>query len=79
MNKPLAATNEDRYGCDPDILLDAYKYAFSKGFFILGMLSDIQEMVARDYDKDKIRQELNRVKYLLAEKVLAKNEAGRLL
>jgi uncharacterized membrane protein len=78
MSNPLV-TNDVRYGCDPDILVNAYEYSFNKGIFILGMLSDIQEMVARDYPPDEIRKNLNRVKYLLAEKVLAKDEAGRLL
>lgn len=67
------------YGRDPRSLVEDYEHSISKGIFILGTLSDIQEMVVREYPADEIRKEINCIKYLLAEKVLAKDEAGRLL
>ena len=56
------------YGCSERDLLQRYGYSLElagKELFVGGILSDVQEMVERDYDKDEIRKTLNVAKFFL--------------
>jgi len=74
-------TNEERqiamYGCPADILIEQFANALSHGMMLMGMLSDMQELLAMG-DNEKARQYANRVKFLMSE-YLPKDEAGRML
>lgn len=59
---------KDCYGCSEDVLVSHYSdYIKMAGLemFVGGILSDVQEMVERDYDKDEIRKTLNIAKFFL--------------
>ena len=56
------------YGCsEVDLLLRHGKYKETVGteMFVGGLLSDAQEMLEHDYDKDEIRKLLNVAKFFL--------------
>jgi hypothetical protein len=88
-----AERQEEMFGCGTYVLDREYENFVSKGMNILGMLSDAQELLASaavaaknpEYEgqfeglTDMTRQQINRVKYLLSEKALPRDEKGRLV
>lgn len=64
-----AERNQIVYGCDIEAFKasakDSMTYEVMGGMGIItSMLSDTQELIARDY-KEQARQEINKIKYLL--------------
>lgn len=56
------------YGCSEADLVERYgPWAKTVGeeMFVGGILSDVQEMLEHDYDKDQIRKTLNIAKFFL--------------
>lgn len=56
------------YGCSEADLVARYGYSLElagKELFVGGILSDVQEMIEHDYDKETIRKTLNIAKFFL--------------
>ena len=66
----MTHTESEIYGANMDVYMKGvkdsitYKYA-GAGMIIAGILSDCQEMLEHNSDKDDIRKELNKAKHIL--------------
>jgi|PlaIllAssembly_1097288.scaffolds.fasta_scaffold00079_17 hypothetical protein len=70
---------EKVYGFDPEELVRyCKKEATSKGMWLLGLLSDVQEEIECG-DTEAARKAINRIKYLLKACYLKSDAEGRLL
>ena len=73
----VKANERKMFGCEVSFIDKQFEQAFSKGMYIMGILSDVQEAMARE-QYETARQWTNKAKYLMT-KVLPRDAEGRML
>lgn len=73
----VKANERAMYGCEVSFIDAQFQQAFSKGLYIMGILSDVQEAMAMQ-DYEGARQFANKAKYLMS-RHLPTDKQGRMI
>lgn len=68
-NNSEALKDLEMFGCDPTQLVSFMPPCVEPLMFAMGILSDAQHLLETGQDRDKIRQYINRAKYVMSQEI----------